>query len=280
MSGGGYVGRFVAWDGGCLFIGRHGGIVPNHAHYAIQVAFGSEDGIGFRSSDGEPWRWYGGAMIASRQPHAMDVSAVRYSAVLFVEPETRAGRALAELGLRDGIVAMPADALAATRDALFAAWMEERDASRITDAALRVIDAVTNGAPPVASSDERILRATSYIRAHLDRPLTLDEVAEEACLSPSRFRHLFVEETGMALRPYILWRRFLRAWELIAAGESLSTAAHGAGFADAAHFSRTSRTMFGLAPSTMQMALGGTSTQGPPAAPAYPAPPEGERARG
>jgi AraC-like DNA-binding protein len=77
-------------------------------------------------------------------------------------------------------------------------------------------------------------------------------VAAEAFLSPSRFRHLFVEQTGMALRPYILWRRFIRVWELVTAGASLSTAAHGAGFADAAHLTRTSRRMFGFPPSAMQ----------------------------
>jgi AraC-like DNA-binding protein len=89
------------------------------------------------------------------------------------------------------------------------------------------------------------------VKAHLDAPLTLEEVAAEACLSPSRFRHLFVEETGMALRPYILWRRFLRSWEVVMAGGSLSRAAHESGFADAAHLTRTSRRMFGLAPSTL-----------------------------
>ena len=103
-------------------------------------------------------------------------------------------------------------------------------------------------------SDERILRAAAHIRAHLDAALTLDDVAEVACLSPSRFRHLFVEQTGMALRPYILWRRMLRAWELLTAGGSLSAAAHAAGFADAAHLSRTSRAMFGFPPSAIQFA--------------------------
>jgi AraC-like DNA-binding protein len=58
----------------------------------------------------------------------------------------------------------------------------------------------------------------------------------------------------MALRPYILWRRFLRVWELLMGGETLSSAAHAAGFADAAHLSRTSRSMFGMPPSAMQMA--------------------------
>lgn len=82
----------------------------------------------------------------------------------------------------------------------------------------------------------------------------MEEVAAEAFLSPSRFRHLFVEQTGRALRPYILWRRFLRVGALSTTGESLSTAAHRAGVADAAHLTRTSRRMFGFPPSALQMA--------------------------
>jgi AraC family transcriptional regulator len=74
-----------------------------------------------------------------------------------------------------------------------------------------------------------------------------------ACLSPSRFRHLFAEQTGMALRQYILWRRFVSVWEHRMNGESLSTAAHAAGFADSAHLTRTSRRMIGIPPSLMDI---------------------------
>ena len=118
---------------------------------------------------------------------------------------------------------------------------------------------------PTVVADERILRAVAHINRHLDHALTLEEVAAEACLSPSRFRHLFVEQTGMALRPYILWRRFVRVWALLMAGESLSAAAHAAGFADAAHLSRTSRRMFGIPPSVLRF-------DGPLKAGDYPAP--------
>jgi AraC-like DNA-binding protein len=58
----------------------------------------------------------------------------------------------------------------------------------------------------------------------------------------------------MPLRTYLLWRRLLHVWALLMDGETLSSAAHAAGFADSAHLSRTSRTMFGLPPSAMQMA--------------------------
>jgi AraC family transcriptional regulator len=253
MSDGTGIGHFVSWDGGCLVVGRAKDIVPMHAHYAIQIAFGSQPGIRFRSSEREDWTEYGGAIIPSRQPHTMDATVVPFNVVMFIEPETREGRALSEIYLRDGIAPLPDDKLADVVPQLFAAWQERRTTGAVTEAAREVVDALTGGVEPAIVSDQRILRAISYIKSHLDSELTLDEVAREAYLSPSRFRHLFVEETGMALRPYILWRRFVRVWELLTDGASLSTAAHRAGFADAAHLSRTSRRMFGFPPSALQV---------------------------
>jgi AraC-like DNA-binding protein len=57
----------------------------------------------------------------------------------------------------------------------------------------------------------------------------------------------------MPLRTYVLWRRLLQVWTLLMQGQSLSQAAHAVGFADSAHLSRTSRTMFGTTPSALQM---------------------------
>ena len=245
--------HFVSWDGGCLFLTRGAGIAPPHAHYAIQIAFGSTPGIRFRTGEHDAWTEYGGAIIASRQPHTMDATHVRFNAVLFIEPETREGRALTERYVRGGITALPDERLTTVAPAFFSAWQNERTASAVAEAAREVVRALTGGVEPSVVSDERILRATSYIRSHLDERLTLDDVAAQAYLSPSRFRHLFVEQTGMALRPYILWRRMLRVWELLMAGESLTTSAHEAGFADAAHLTRTSKRMFGFPPSLLQV---------------------------
>lgn len=245
--------HFVSWDGGCLFLTRGAGIAPPHAHYAIQIAFGDAPGIRFRTSDREPWTSYDGVVIASRQPHTMDATTTAHNAVLFVEPETREGRALTERFGHAGIAPLADGLLDELRARLFAAWQSEGSVSAIVSAAHAVVRALTGGLESLAVSDERILRATAYIRSHLDSELTLEEVAGVACLSPSRFRHLFVEQTGMALRPYILWRRFLHVWELLAQGMSVSAAAHAAGFADAAHLSRTSRRAFGFPPSAMPM---------------------------
>jgi AraC family transcriptional regulator len=146
--------------------------------------------------------------------------------------------------------------------------------SAVAWAARAVVRVLTGDAEPAIVTDQRIVRAAAHIKSHLDAPLTLDDVAAVACLSPSRFRHLFVEQAGMALRPYIPWRRFVRVWEQLVEGASVSTAAHEAGFADAAHLTRTSRSMFGLPPSTLQMAgrlpTGDAERAGPVAAPDQP----------
>jgi AraC-like DNA-binding protein len=227
-------------------------IVPAHAHYAIQIAFGKEHGLAFSSGGAaDPWVPYGGAMIPSRQPHSMDSRSVSATAVMFIEPETREGRVLTERHLAEGIAHMPDESFTGAQK-IIASW-EAGDTKSIVASCIDLIRSLTGDVQPLEASDERVLRAIAYINANLDRKLTLDEVAAAAILSPGRFRHLFVEQTGMALRPYILWRRFLKVWDLAMAGESLSRAAHSAGFADAAHFSRTSKRMFGLAPTMLRM---------------------------
>jgi len=249
-SGGG-IGRAYIWNGGSLLIGQSSGAGTLHAHHAVQIGVTPGTGIRFRSEQG-PWRDYRGVIITPDHAHAFD-GCSQAVAHVFVEPESREGRAVLERFGETGIVAIPADDLAVVVPMLFEPWAATRDAVVMSDAARRVTRHFAGDIAPARMVDDRVARAIAYLKAHIDRPITLGEVAAGVNLSPGRFRHLFVEETGMALRPYILWLRFQRAWELIAAGRSLSVAAHGAGFSDAAHLTRTSRRMFGTPPVAIQM---------------------------
>ena len=87
------VGQFIAWNGGCIFIGRHDSQIPVHAHQAIQLVVGRSAKARVHTAEQAPWIEYSAAIIASRQPHGLDVTASDYGVVLFVEPETRAGQA-------------------------------------------------------------------------------------------------------------------------------------------------------------------------------------------
>ena len=244
-------GDFVAWDGGCLLIGQAHRETGMHSHYAIQFSFGATHGIRFRPSEAVPYTAYDGAIIASRQPHMMDATTVGLSATMLIEKETPEGRALDDMFATEGINAIARARFASAAEALFSTWERHRHGEATSKAARDAVHAITGRIEPAVLTDERVVKAIAYINKHLDGPLTLRDVAGQAFLSPARFRHVFVEQTGTALRAYILWRRFLRAWELIRDGASISTAAHAAGFADAAHLTRTSQRMFGFAPSAL-----------------------------
>lgn len=102
------------------------------------------------------------------------------------------------------------------------------------------------GMPARRPSDERIARV---VREIARRPQSFDrahEAAGLACLSPSRFRARFAAEVGLPFTRYRLWRRMAMVMRTVAAGGSLTDAAHAAGFASSAHLSTAFRRMFGL----------------------------------
>ncbi|MEJ0022042.1 MAG: helix-turn-helix domain-containing protein [Alphaproteobacteria bacterium] len=84
-------------------------------------------------------------------------------------------------------------------------------------------------------------------------PVGIAEAAKQVGLSNARASHLFVEQTGLAFRTYLLWLRLIRAVDRYSAGASLTDAAHEAGFSDSAHFSRTFRRMFGLSAASLDL---------------------------
>jgi AraC family transcriptional regulator len=249
-----YRGDFVAWSGVCGFIGEGGGdgrIAP-HSHYAIQLVIGSPSGLRVQFGRGGPWRSCAAALVPSRATHSIDVRDCGMSTVLLIEPETPQGRALAAR-LQGGLELLDADTASVAAKRLERAWRVQGSYEAVKAVCMQLIQDLS-GAAPREPSDPRVLAAIEFIGRQAGQPVSLAEVAKAASLSPERFRHLFVEQTGMPLRTYLLWRRLLQVWTLVMRGETLSTAAHAAGFADSAHLSRTARTMFGLPPSVLQMA--------------------------
>ena len=77
---------------------------------------------------------------------------------------------------------------------------------------------------------------------------TLADIAVDYDLSPSRLRVLAKEQIGVPLSNLLLWRKLVMALEVLASGSILSEAAQAGGFSDQAHFSRTTRKMFGITP--------------------------------
>ncbi len=103
------------------------------------------------------------------------------------------------------------------------------------------------GRAPRHAIDQRIETVLGVIDDLLPLGVVrLADVGRHSSLSMGRLRHLFAAETGMPFQRYVVWRRLRAAFERLLAGTSVTRAAHDAGFADAAHFARTIRSMFGI----------------------------------
>lgn len=103
--------------------------------------------------------------------------------------------------------------------------------------------------------DSRILKVSDIIRGEPDYNFSIDWLAAEVDLSPSRLLHLIKEETGTSYRKFRMWQRLRYAISIFGSTDSLTYAAVEAGFNDAAHFSRCFRARYGVAPSVVHKGL-------------------------
>ncbi len=99
--------------------------------------------------------------------------------------------------------------------------------------------------------DARVATAVRAIDARPEDFTTIDQLADLVGLSQPRFRALFNRHVGLPFRRYRLWRRMAWVMRALKAGQSLTEAAHRAGFASSAHLSTTFRETFGLSPSVL-----------------------------
>ena len=103
---------------------------------------------------------------------------------------------------------------------------------------------------PVADYDPRLAGVCSYIAENLDKPLTLEAIADHARLSVSRLSHLFQDRYGCSI---MAWRDDLRmqlACRILKMTDApVKQVAIRVGYANPLHFSKMFRKRMGLSPS-------------------------------
>jgi AraC-like DNA-binding protein len=97
-------------------------------------------------------------------------------------------------------------------------------------------------------------RIAWVLEALCDPDVDRQQVVTHIGLSQAHLQALFVRDVGLPIRTFQLWRRLLVALVAFAHMDATS-AAHSAGFADLAHFSRTCRRMLGYSPTTLRSGL-------------------------
>jgi AraC family transcriptional regulator len=101
---------------------------------------------------------------------------------------------------------------------------------------------------------ERKVRA--YIAEHLHTPLTLEELAGVAEVSPNYFVSLFRQSMGMTPHRYVLQQRVARGTELLAHSQlPLVDIAFRCGFLDQSQFTTTFKKFLGVTPGQYRKSL-------------------------
>jgi AraC family transcriptional regulator len=249
-------GRILIWEGGSLWLMEAlpaSGNVTNttdfHAHHAVQVTLSLGGRFELRTQS---------QSVSADAAVAPDVShifeAVGPVAILFIEPESRSGRAIARSLLdKTSLAPIPPELVADLIARLKLSWADAgKDNAFLIDLG-RSIVARLAGLVEAELPDPRVQKIVAYVASRLEHPISLASAAKSVGLSPGRARHLFVEETGLPFRTYLLWLRLMKAVGVFADGGSLTEAAHDAGFADSAHFSRTFRRMFGIPAAALRL---------------------------
>ena len=245
-------GRIYFWQGGVLWIGRGQGRTDWHDHHAHQLALALDGELRFRTARDGPWGVYQGALVSSHSEHQFEIDD-SWIAHFFVEPESRAGRSLVARFGQEGVHPLPNDSAATAGQRLRDALEDGLSGSSMVAAATQALSLLCGSSTEFEDPlDPRLAKALAYIRTNVRSPLTLANAAAVAHLSESRFRHLFVAQTGSSFRAYLLWLRINVAIESVMAGASWTEAAHEAGFADSAHLTRTHRRMFGIEPTSIK----------------------------
>ncbi|GAB5415298.1 MAG: hypothetical protein Cons2KO_29010 [Congregibacter sp.] len=101
-------------------------------------------------------------------------------------------------------------------------------------------------------------RVLGFLRANLDRTITLDDLANEAGMSASHFSRVFKETLGSSPLQYVMAYRIEQAMKMMGdSARPLGDIASDCGFADQAHFSRSFKQLTGQTPRAWRTAQGG-----------------------
>lgn len=102
-------------------------------------------------------------------------------------------------------------------------------------------------------SSAQLRRIDDYIAEHLDQPIGLDDLAQEAGLSRFHFTRVFSNTIGHSPYQHVIRKRMARAYELLMSSQlSLADVALSTGFSSQAHFATLCRRVLGATPRSLR----------------------------
>ncbi len=101
---------------------------------------------------------------------------------------------------------------------------------------------------PQSTSDNSILEILHYINDHFSQDISVESISRQFHISASSLAHKFREYVNKGIYEYILYKRIIRAKELMSTDSSLTDIAFQCGFGDYSNFLRVFKKNTGLSP--------------------------------
>jgi len=221
-----------------------------HSHHAMHFVLAVDGELRVRTSHRGRWITTAGVLTAPDTLHAIDPGGAD-QVIIFFDPESDLG------GLLRPALSGRFRWTSSEERAELVLGIKDPQSFASADAHEWVRRAATTLGVTLQQSGPSLHPAVRKLLARLrmsglEDDTSLEGLAGAMGLSPSRLMHVFTESVGIPLRPYLTWLRVQRAACAILADASVTEAAQVAGFADAAHLSRTFKRRLGFPPSALR----------------------------
>ena len=209
---------------------------------AFNIYVAIEDGLWLTTEDGRKSR----AEMVAVLPNIRHTIVSDYRSVvsILIEPESVCPGVLEDLTAR-----LSGPESKAFADRIRAAYSALRERHAGEDFSSAEFDSLCLGeALPQRVLDPRVARAIVQIGRFCGESVTAASCAAKAGLSPSRFLHLFKEETDISFRSFRAWKRARHLLHFANQDINLAHLAQDIGYPDSTHFSHSIRRFYGLKP--------------------------------
>jgi AraC-like DNA-binding protein len=186
------------------------------------------------------------AEVALVRPYVSHSVKSEYPSIicLVIEPETVEPSAMTGLSAR--ICGTEAPDIARRIRAAYEALRRQRRRSGFTT---QEFDLLSLGVSlPNRNMDPRIRCAAAKLNDFSGAKMTAADCAASVHLSPSRFLHLFKDQTGISFRAFRAWKRARHLLHFVNEDINLAHLAQDIGYPDSTHFSHSIRRFYGLQP--------------------------------
>lgn len=241
--------KIYSWRASAMIL-FSGAESPVHEHIAAQLAVGVDGPARVRARDGE-WMSADAVLVPQSVAHGYDAREGIHC-VLWVEPQSLAGRHISRVYPGDDIRLLGAVGWSDLRDRIREAFAGESGPEEGTALRSALLTRLLGELPSEQGAlDASVRQAVDVLFAHRDQDLSVVDLARKIGVSESHLSHKFSEQIGVPVSRYRMWLRVLEASRNLGRGETVTAAAHNAGFSDAAHLSRTFKRLFGQSPGAL-----------------------------